>query len=257
MIITICHIWGTGCNQAQDIGHRPAARKKVRSMASLHFLNLQHRAGQPDGDRRRSRPRNGQHVSSSSPPSAGPPDLATTAREAVVGFLHDASFGPAEGDAGQPASAEPDATAHDAAAPQNGAMRGTRVADGISPPEAAAAPPSAAAAVSQSAAESTAWRAAAASVATLDRVESMAAKVEADLHDALIVQAELRAGAGAAAEAAVRAAQSAWVAAAEAAESERQAKIAGRLITRHLIVAAVLILIAIAGFALLAAPALR
>ena len=99
--------------------------------------------------------------------------------------------------------------------------------------------------------------AAAASVATLDRVESMAAKVEADIHDALIVQAELRAGAGAAAEAAVRAAQSAWVAAAEAAESERQAKIAGRLITRHLIVAAVLILIAIAGFALLAAPALR
>ena len=85
----------------------------------------------------------------------------------------------------------------------------------------------------------------------------MAAKVEADIHDALLAQAELRAGAGAAAEAAVRAAQSAWVAAAEAAESERQAKIAGRLITRHLIVAAALIVIAVALFALLAAPGLH
>ena len=85
----------------------------------------------------------------------------------------------------------------------------------------------------------------------------MAAKVEADIHDALLVQAELRAGAGAAAEAAVRAAQSAWVAAAEAAEAERQVKIARRLITRHLVAAAALIVIAIALFALLAAPGLR
>jgi hypothetical protein len=85
----------------------------------------------------------------------------------------------------------------------------------------------------------------------------MAAKVEADIHDALLVQAELRARAGAAAEAAVRAAQSAWVSAAEVAESERQAKIAGWLITSHLIAAAALIVIAIALFALLTAPGLH
>jgi hypothetical protein len=226
-------------------------------MASLHFPNLLHGAGEPDGDRGHSRLRNGHHVSSFSPASAGAPDLAATAREAVVGFLHDASFGPAEGAAGQAASAGTKVTAFTAAARQNATECGTREAGRISPPEAAAPPASAASAVSQSAAESTAWRAAAASVATLDRVESMAAKVEADIHDALLVQAELRAGAGAAAEAAVRAAQSAWVAAAEAAESERQAKIAGRLITRHLIAAAALIVIAIALFALLAAPGLH
>ena len=57
------------------------------------------------------------------------------------------------------------------------------------------------------AAESVAVRAAAAGVATLDRIEAAAAKVEADIRAALRAQAELRAGAGVAAEAAVRAAQ--------------------------------------------------
>jgi hypothetical protein len=227
-------------------------------MASLHFLNPQRRAGQPDGNGGRSHPRDGRRVSSSSPAPTGAPDLAAAARDAVVDFLHDASFGTVEGEAGQAARAVATAPADAAAAPETAARRSAHEAaahgvDGTG----AAAPASAAATSSQVAAESAAWQAAASSVATLDRVEAMAAKVEADIHDALLVQAELRAGAGAAAEAAVRAAQSAWVAAAEAAESERQAKIAGRLITRHLIVAAALIVIAIALFALLAAPGLH
>lgn len=223
-------------------------------MASLHFLNPQRRAGQPDGDRRHSHPRDGRRVSSSSPASTRAPDLAAAARDAVVGFLHDASFGTVEGEADQAASAVTTATADAAAAPQSAAKRSAHEADGT---VAVAPPSSAASAARQLAAESAAWRAAATSVATLDRVETMAAKVEADIHDALLVQAELRAGAGAAAEAAVRAAQSAWVAAAEAAEAERQVKIARRLITRHLVAAAALIVIAIALFALLAAPGLR
>ena len=223
-------------------------------MASLHFLNPQRRAGQPDGDRRHSHPRDGRRISSSSPASTRAPDLAAAARDAVVGFLHDASFGTVEGEADQAASAVTTATADAAAAPQSAAKRSAHEADGT---VAVAPPSSAASAARQLAAESAAWRAAATSVATLDRVETMAAKVEADIHDALLVQAELRAGAGAAAEAAVRAAQSAWVAAAEAAEAERQVKIARRLITRHLVAAAALIVIAIALFALLAAPGLR
>jgi hypothetical protein len=228
-------------------------------MASLHFLNPQRRAGQqPDGNGGRSHPRDGRRVWSSSPAPTGPPDLAATARDAVVGFLHDASFGTVAGQADQAASAVATATADAAAVPESAASRSgyQTAAHGVDE-TGAAEPASAAATSSPVAAESAAWRAAASSVATLDRVEAMAAKVEADIHDALLIQAELRAGAGAAAEAAVRAAQSAWVAAAEAAESERQAKIAGRLITRHLIAAAALIVIAIALFALLAAPGLR
>jgi len=228
-------------------------------MASLHFLNPQRRAGQPDGDRRHSHPRDGRRVSSSSPASTRAPDLAAAARDAVVGFLHDASFGTVEGEADQAASAVTTATADAAAAPQSAAKRSAHEAEAheADGTVAVAPPSSAASAARQLAAESAAWRAAATSVATLDRVETMAAKVEADIHDALLVQAELRAGAGAAAEAAVRAAQSAWVAAAEAAEAERQVKIARRLITRHLVAAAALIVIAIALFALLAAPGLR
>ena len=209
------------------IGRRLTARKKVRGMANLHFLNPQRRAGPPDGNGGRSHPGDGRRVSSSSPAPAGPPDLAATARDAVVGFLHDASFGTVAGEPDQAASAVTTATA-DAAAPKSAASRSAREAaapgvDGTG----AAEPASAAAAMSPVAAESAAWRAAASSVATLDRVEAMPAKVEADIHDAPLVQAELRAGAGAAAEAAVRAAQSAWVAAAEAAESERQARSPG------------------------------
>ena len=56
-------------------------------------------------------------------------------------------------------------------------------------------------------------RAAASGVATLERIEAAAAKVEADIRTALLAQAELQAGAGAAAEAAVRAAEKSWIAA--------------------------------------------
>jgi hypothetical protein len=228
-------------------------------MASLHFLNPQRGAGPPDGNGGRSPPRDGRRVSSSSPVLAGAPDLAAAARDAVVGFLHDASFGTMEGEADQVARAATTATADAAAAPESAAKRSTYAAEAHEADGtiAAAPPASAVSAERQLAAESAAWRAAASSVATLDRVETMAAKVEADIHDALLVQAELRAGAGAAAEAAVRAAQSAWVAAAEAAEAERQVRIAGRLITRHLVAAAALLVIAIALFALLAAPGLH
>ena len=41
------------------IGRRLTARKKVRGMANLHFLNPQRRAGPPDGNGGRSHPRDG------------------------------------------------------------------------------------------------------------------------------------------------------------------------------------------------------
>jgi hypothetical protein len=73
-------------------------------------------------------------------------------------------------------------------------------------------------------ADSVALRAAAASIATLDRIEAAAAKVEADIRAALRTQAQLQAGAAAAAETAVHAAQAAWEAADAALEAEARAK---------------------------------
>ncbi len=78
---------------------------------------------------------------------------------------------------------------------------------------------------SDDAAESVAVRAALAGVATLDRIEAAAAKVEADIRSALLAQAELQAGAGVAAEAAVRAAQASWIAARASEAAEGRARV--------------------------------
>ena len=86
-------------------------------------------------------------------------------------------------------------------------------------------------------------RAAALSVATLDRIEAAAAKVEADIRSALQAQAELQAGAGAAAEAAVRAAQESWIAARTSEAAEGRARVILRLMTRYLAVTIALVVI--------------
>src|SRR5271165_7686353 len=90
----------------------------------------------------------------------GPPDVAALAREAVITFLHDASTATAEREAAQAATLT--------AAPR------TMVAE----PE--VVPWDAVSAGDDAAGESEAWRAAAISVAALDRIEAAAAKVEAD-----------------------------------------------------------------------------
>ena len=92
-------------------------------------------------------------------------------------------------------------------------------------------------------AESVAMRAAALSVATLDRIEVAAAKVEEDIRSALQAQAELQAGAGAAAEAAVRAAQESWIAARTSEAAEGRTRVILRLMTRYLAVTIVLVVI--------------
>ena len=90
-----------------------------------------------------------------------------------------------------------------------------------------------------------AWRAAAVSVAALDRIEATAAKVEADIAAALQAHAELQAGAGTAAEGAIHAAQSAWVAANSAVEADRRAKIALRRVEHYVSITVALLVIAI------------
>jgi hypothetical protein len=155
--------------------------------------------------------------------SARGPDLAAAAREAVVGFLHDASAATAERESSRP--------------PED------------------AIPWSAASAPRPAVAESAAVRAAAISVATLERIESAAAKVEADIASALQAHADLQAGAGAAAEAAVRAMQEAWAAADTAVEADLGAKVSLRRIARYVAVTIVLVVIAIVILALAATSA--
>jgi len=139
----------------------------------------------------------------------GPPDVAVLAREAVISFLNDASKATADREAARVGVAATDtgatATAGDAAG--DGADR----AGGI--PAQASAPktvPRGTVSASQVAAPqatgSAGWGVAAFGVATLDRIEAAAAKVEADIAVALQAYADLQAGAGAAAEAAVHAA---------------------------------------------------
>jgi hypothetical protein len=172
------------------------------------------------------RPRGHQRSSSALPP---PPDLAEVARTAVVNFLRDQSA-----DAG-----EQDATLADETAPgadtQFRTVRTARQEEANEPAGIAAALPEDAAA--------TALRAAALSVATLDRIESAAAQLEADIAAARQEQAELQAGAGTAAEAAVRAAQEAWTAASAAEGHSEQARRHLRTIGRYMVATIVLVLI--------------
>jgi hypothetical protein len=94
-------------------------------------------------------------------------------------------------------------------------------------------------------AESGAVRAAAEGLATLERIEAAATKVEADIAAALQAHAELQAGAGQAAEAAVRAAQDAWIAASKAADADVRAHVSLRKVASYVSVAVVLVIIAI------------
>jgi hypothetical protein len=202
-------------------------------------VNSQRRAvAAPDGGRRRHRSR--QH-----PPTtrvAGPPDLAAAAREAVVSFLHDSSVATAEREGGRPAGAGTDVTPRTDTA-QNAVLGGESPASGVRPTAQDVIPWSAATASSPVVAESATVRAAAVSVATLERIESVAAKVEADIAAALRAHAELQAGAGAAAAAAVRAAQAAWTAAETAVDADVRAKISLRKVARYVTVTIALLMI--------------
>lgn len=166
--------------------------------------------------------------------SAKAPDLAETARQAVISFLHDASVATAERDAAR-------APGGAGGAPEDttGAPSGTVAAEDETSPW------SAFSADRLVVAESAAVRAAAAGVATLERIEAAAAKVEQDIAAALQAQADLQAGAGQAAEAAVRAAQEAWVAARSAAESDKRARISLRLVARWVTITMALLFVAI------------
>jgi hypothetical protein len=163
------------------------------------------------------------------------PDLAQTARQAVVSFLHDASVATAERDAARAPGTQADTSA------SGGKDSGTT---GILAAE-DERPWSASSADRLAVAESAAVRAAAAGVATLERIEAAAAKVEQDIAAAHQAQADLQAGAGQAAEAAVRAAQEAWVAARSAAESDKRAGISLRLVARWVTVTMALLFVAI------------
>jgi hypothetical protein len=169
----------------------------------------------------------------------GPPDVGALAREAVIGFLHDASTATAEREAVRAAGGEDIVTA---------APRTMVVAE----PE--VVPWDAVSAGSDAGGESEAWRAAAISVAALDRIEAAAAKVEADIAVAFRAYAELQAGAGAAAEAAVHAAQSAMAAAGQAVEAERQVRISLRQVRQYVVVTGVLVAIVIIVLAVATSP---
>jgi hypothetical protein len=166
-----------------------------------------------------------------------PPDLGALARDAVVSFLHDATLATAESEATPVGEAVTDAEAATTAAAGNAVGDGARDAS------------------SRLAAESVAWRAADASVAALDRIELAAAKIEADIATAYRAQADLQAKAGVAAEAAVRAAQSAWVAAVSAVDAEGRAKIIMRRIGQYLAVTVTLVVISIIMLAVTAGVA--
>jgi hypothetical protein len=189
-----------------------------------------------DGASRRHRPSRRMPVPTA---RARPPDLAEAAGRAVVSFLHDAAAATAEresiraagvGQASPPAPAptgDREAGSEDRALPADDPIQW-----------------SAPAPARPGASDSVAVRAAAASVATLERIEAAAAKVEADIAAAHAAHAELQAGAGAAAEAAVRAAEEAWASASSAAESDVRAKISLRHVARWVIVTIVLVIIA-------------
>lgn len=187
-------------------------------------------------------------------PSAATPDVAAAAREAVVGFLHDSSMGsPAVGMA-QPAATMPAPT------PKGGVntVAVKAVPDPASGGPAALRvriPASMTSGGSDAAAESVAVRAAVAGVATLDRIEAAAAKVEADIRSALLAQAELQAGAGVAAEAAVRAAQASWIAARASEAAEGRARVILGVMTRYLAVTIAILVVTLIFVAITAVVA--
>jgi len=191
-------------------------------------------SGPPRGEAVRGTNRGSRPRTRISRTSAKAPDLAETARQAVISFLHDASVATAERDAAR----APGAAGGESAATAD-------ATSGILAVQEDARSWSASSADRLKVAESAAVRAAAAGVATLERIEAAAAKVEADIAAALQAQAELQAGAGQAAEAAVRAAQESWLAARSAAESDKRARISLRLVARWVTVTMALLFVAI------------
>ena len=182
--------------------------------------------------------RNGQ-TGTSGPPGRGRPlrsgtaphsraDVGALAREAVISFMQDASKATAEREAVRAGAA---ATGAEATI----VTGNTGIA--ASSPEPEAMPRDAISAASDVAAESVAWRAA------LKRIEAAAAKVEEDIAVAHRAYVELQAGAGA--EAAVRAAESAMESAGTAVEAERQVKISLRQVRQNVVITTGLVAIVI------------
>ena len=158
-------------------------------------------------------------------------DVAALAREAVISFMQDASK----------ATAEREAVRAGAVATGTATGTGITVATGTTgiatSPEAMPWDPISAA--SDVAAESVAWRTA------LKRIEAAAAKVEEDIAVAHRAYVELQAGAGAAAEAAVRAAESAMASAGTAVEAERQVRIGLRQVRQNVVITTGLVAVVI------------
>jgi hypothetical protein len=178
-------------------------------------------------------------------PPAVVPDVAAAAADAVVRYLHNSSVATQEREDRLPDGA--------ATVTSTGTAPGTGTA--TEDPHGDTGTLSAAVEqampwrvawpdASQFDAESVAVNAAAVSVATLDRIEAMAAKLEADIAAAHRAQAKLQAGAGAAARAAVRAAQEAAEAALSAIEADKRAKISLIKVARYVEVTIVLLVIA-------------
>jgi hypothetical protein len=174
--------------------------------------------------------------------------VAVLAREAVISFLHDASKATADREAvraGVAPTGEASVTA-DAGPSQASGIPAQAPVPGS--PE--TMPPAA----SHGVAGLAGWGAAAIGVATLDRIEAAAAKVEADIAVALQAYADLQAGAGAAAEAAVKAAESAMASAGVATDAERQVRISLRQVRQYVVVTVVLLVVVIIILAEVTSP---
>jgi hypothetical protein len=174
-----------------------------------------------------------------------PPDVGVLAREAVIGFLRDASKATAEREAARAGAAAADAEAADSAGSTE---------TGATESEPSATLGETISAASPVAAQSEAWRLAAASASALDRIEAAAAKVEADIAVAHRVYEELQSGAGAAAEAAVHAAESAMDSASTAVEAERQVKISLRLVRQNVVITTALVVVVIIILVVITSP---
>jgi len=236
-------------------------------MGSRSSPNGQKCAVPPPGEHRTHRRRSG-HVRRAQPSAARSPDLAAVAREAVANFLRDesaATDGESAATDGRDATARrddttapetaPDATAAGVAVAGSARREGARESEGPLAVAGEEAIRGAANAAGQFAAQDVALRAAAISVATLDRIESAAAKLETDIAAALTEQAELHAGAGRAAENAVRAAQAASTSAGTAEEASGRAKALARRAGRYVSIAVVLLLIQVLVIVLFASSA--
>jgi hypothetical protein len=187
-------------------------------------------AGSPEGGHRHLG--HGRRLRSGDAPQ-GAPDLAVLARDAVISFLNDASQATADRAGAIPAQAP------DPGSPETVPQEPVSAASQIVAPQGSG---------------SAGWSAAAIGVATLDRIEAAAAKVEADIAVALRAYADLQAGAGAAAEAAVHAAQSAMASAGVATEAERQVRISLRQVRQYVVVTVVLLVVVIIVLAEITSP---